>query len=65
MKIWEFGDMTKRVHDDNDAAPLARFLARYSPQGALPVDVAIAMQDANQRRPGILAPRADIEEREE
>jgi len=57
--------MTKRIHDDNDAVPLARFLARYSPQGALPVDVAIAMQDAYQRRPGVLAPRADIEEREE
>jgi hypothetical protein len=54
-----------RFNDDNDGEPLARFLARYSPQGALPVDVAIAMQDANQRRPGILTPRADIEEREE
>jgi hypothetical protein len=57
--------MVKRIHDDNDAAPLARFLARYSPQGAMPVDMAIAMQDANQRRPGILAPRSDNEEREE
>jgi hypothetical protein len=57
--------MVTRIHDDNDAAPLARFLARYSPQGAMPVDVAIAMQDAHQRRPGILTPRADIEEREE
>jgi len=54
--------MTKRIHDDNDAAPLARFLARYSPQGALPVDMAIAMQDANQRRPGILSPRSNKEE---
>jgi len=57
--------MTSNIHDDNDTPPLARFLARYSPQGALPVDMAIALQDANQRRPGILAPRADIEEREE
>lgn len=57
--------MTKRIHDDNDAAPLARFLARYSPVGPMPVDALIAMQDANQRRPGILAPRADIEERAE
>jgi hypothetical protein len=57
--------MAKHINDDNDAAPLARFLARYSPQGALPVDMVIAMQDTNQRRPGILSPRADIEEREE
>jgi hypothetical protein len=56
--------MTKRIHDDHDAAPLARFIARYSPQGALPVDMAIALQDANQRRPGVLAPRADQEEGE-
>jgi hypothetical protein len=57
--------MAKHINDDNDAAPLARFLARYSPQGALPVDMVIAIQDANQRRPGILARRADIEESDE
>lgn len=54
--------MTKRIHDDNDAAPLARFLARYSPVGPMPVDALIMMQDANQRRPGILALRSDKEE---
>ena len=54
--------MTKRIHDDNDAAPLALFLARYSPVGPMPVDALIAIQDANQRRPGILTPRADREE---
>jgi len=57
--------MAKHINDDNDAAPLARFLARYSPQGPMPVDAAIALQDANQRRPGILTPRADNEEQEE
>lgn len=51
-------------NDDFDAEPLARFLARYSPQGAMPVDVAIALQDANQRRPGILTVKADQEEEE-
>jgi len=54
--------MTKRIQDDNDATPLARFLARYSPVGPMPVDALIMMQDANQRRPGILAPRSDKEE---
>lgn len=48
--------------DDFDAEPLARFLARYSPQGALPVDAAIALNQANQARPGILTGRADKEE---
>lgn len=51
--------------EDTDAEPLARFLARYSPVGALPVDVAIALQNANQARPGILTPRADKEEIEQ
>lgn len=50
--------------DDFDAEPLARFLARYSPQGSIPVDAAIALSAAYQRRPGILARRADIEEQE-
>lgn len=53
-----------RINDDFDGEPLARFMARYSPVGALPVDAHIAMQDANQRRPGILAPRADQDEEE-
>jgi len=50
--------------EDFDAEPMARFLARYSPMGAMPVDIAIALQDANQRRPGILTPRADQDEAE-
>jgi len=50
--------------DDFDAEPLARFLARYSPQGAIAIDVVIALHDANQRRPGILTGRADREELE-
>lgn len=53
------------ARDDFDSEPLAKFLARYSPAGAMPVDMAIALQDANRRRPGILAPRADIEEAEQ
>ena len=52
------------ANDDFDAEPLARFLARYSPQGIIPVDAAIALSAAYQRRPGILARRADIEEQE-
>lgn len=50
---------------DFDAEPLARFLARYSPVGALPVDAAIALVNANQVRPGILSGRADKEAKEE
>ncbi len=57
--------MTSRINDDFDGEPLAKFMARYSPVGALPVDMAIAMQGAGQRRPGILTPRADQEEGEE
>lgn len=53
-----------RINDDFDGEPLAKFMARYSPVGPLPADAYIAMQDANQRRPGILAPRADREEEE-
>lgn len=51
-------------NDDYDGEPLAKFLARYSPQGAMPVDAAIALNNANQSRPGILAGRADKEEEE-
>lgn len=50
------------TRDDYDAEPLARFLARYSPAGPMPVDVAMAYQDATQRRPGILSPKSDKEE---
>ena len=50
---------------DFDAEPLARFLARYSPYGPMPVDVAIALVNANQVRPGILSGRADKEAKEE
>ncbi len=53
-----------RINDDFGGEPLAKFMARYSPVGPLPVDACIAMQDAKQRRPGILAPRADREEEE-
>jgi len=52
------------VQDDFDGEPLAKFLARYSPQGAMPVDAAIALNNANQLRPSILAGRSDKEEEE-
>ena len=53
-----------RINDDFDGEPLAKFMARYSPVGPMPVDACIAMQNSNQRRPGILAPRADQDEEE-
>jgi len=53
------------THDDYDGEPLAKFLARYSPHGPMPVDAAIALVNANQIRPGILTGRADKEEEEE
>lgn len=55
----------RRDFEDMDAAPLARFLARYSPQGALPVDMAFALNNARHARPGILTERADKEEKDQ
>ena len=54
--------MAREPLDDNDAEPLMRFLARYSPSGPLPVDMALALSLANQQRPGVLSLRADKEE---
>lgn len=52
-----------RTRDLDTDESMARFLARYAP-GPLPVDVAIARSQADQKRPGILSGRSDLDEEE-